>query len=143
MLGLDDLRVGQVIDFGHWQLTEEAVTAFAREWDPQPFHLDRDAARRIGLPGISASSLHIFAVCTRLFADFEPGFKTLAMVGKDQLRLRKPALATDLLGYYSEVTQLTPSRSRPDRGVVRLSDTVSNGDGETIMTQQVDLMLRR
>ncbi len=143
MLGLDDLTVGQVIDFGEWQLTEEAVTAFAREWDPQPFHLDRAAAEQLGLPGISASSLHIFAVCTRLFADFEPGFKVLAMVGKEELRLLRPALATDLLRYRSEVTSITPSRSKPDRGIVRLSDTVSNSQGDSVMTQHVDLMLRR
>lgn len=143
MLGFDDLQVDQVIDVGTWQLTGEAVTDFARTWDPQPFHLDAAAAERLGLPGITASSLHIFAVCTRLFADFEPGFKTLAMVGKDQLRLHRPALATDLLRYTTRVVTLTPSRSRPDRGVVRLADTVSNAAGEVIMTQFVDLMLGR
>ena len=143
MFGLDDLEVDQVIKIGTWQLTVEAVTDFAGTWDPQPFHLDAAAAEKLGLRGITASSLHIFAVCTRLFADFQPGFRTLAMVGKDELRLHQPALATDLLCYTTQVVRLTPSRSRPDRGVVRLADTVSNAADEAIMTQYVDLMLAR
>ena len=143
MLGLDDLEQGQVFAIGEWQLTVDAVKELAATWDPQPFHLDAAAAKKIGLPGITASSLHIFAICTRLWADFDPGFKTLAMMGKEELRLHRPALATDLLRYSTEVVRVRPSRSRLDRGVVRLGDTVVNAQGDVVMTQFVDLMLAR
>ena len=69
MLFLDQIPVGYTSTIGTWQLSEDEIISFAREWDPQPFHIDKAAAAESVFGELVASSLHIFAICTRLFFD--------------------------------------------------------------------------
>ena len=85
---LEDLPVGYSSEIGRWQLTTEEVVTFAKAWDPQPFHIDEAAATESVFGGLVASSLHIFAICTRLFFDHEDRIQTMAMLGKDKIRLK-------------------------------------------------------
>ncbi len=138
---LEDLPVGYSSEIGRWQLTTEEVVTFAKAWDPQPFHIDEAAATESVFGGLVASSLHIFAICTRLFFDHEDRIQTMAMLGKDKIRLSQPARATDLLIYHTECISNKASESKTDRGIIVLADTVMREDGETVMTQQVTLMV--
>lgn len=116
---------------------------FAATWDPQPFHIDAEAGARSIFGGLTASSLYVFAICTRLFYDLSEPFAILAMLGKDEVRLPGPARAGSTLRYETEVVETTPSRSKPDRGVIVLADRVTDDEGDVIMTQRVSLLLRR
>lgn len=139
----DDIPVGYKAEIGRWQLTEESVISFATAWDPQPFHIDRQAAQASVFGELVASSLHIFAICTRLFFDYPHPIQTMAMLGKDKIRFHQPARATDLLVYQTECIKSVPSTSRQDRGVIVLLDRVSRAADEIVMTQEVTLMVAR
>lgn len=139
----DQIPVGYQSTIGTWQLTEADVIAFAKAWDPQPFHIDSEAASASVFDELVASSLHIFAICTRLFFDHEDDIQIMAMLGKDKIRLHHPARATDLLIYTTECISATPSSSKQDRGIIVLSDCVARESGEIVMTQEVTLMVAR
>lgn len=140
---LEDLKVGQCLEVGSWFLEPDSVIAFARQWDPQPFHVDPIAAEASIFGGLTASSLHLFAICTRLFFDMEDPLAVMAMLGKDELRLGSPARAGSTVGYETTIEELRPSASKPDRGVVVLADRVSDESGLDLMTQKVSLLVRR
>jgi acyl dehydratase len=139
----DDLEVGSRARVGTWTLGRDEVIDFARHWDPQPFHVDEEAARASIYGGLTASSLHLFAICTRLFFDHPDRIAVLAMLGKDAIRFPSPARVGDRLVYETECIEKRPSRSKPDRGVVRLRDTLTNQDGDVVLSQEVTLLVER
>jgi len=138
---LEDLEVGQRFEVGTWRLERDDVIAFAAQWDPQPFHIDDAAAAASLYGGLTASSLHLFAICTRLFFDCPERFAVLGMLGKDAIRFPNPARVGDLLSYTTECLEIRPSRSKVDRGVVRLGDRVENPRGERVLEQEVTLLV--
>ena len=143
MLYFDDIEVGYRSTVGSYELTVDEIVSFAKTWDPQPFHIDAEAAQRSMFGGLVASSLHLFAICTRLFFDHEDQIQALAMLGKDAIRIPNPARAGDVLTYVTECIEKKASRSRPDRGVITLSDTLANQNEEPVLTQTVTLMVAR
>ena len=126
---------------GRYRLEEAEVVEFARRWDPQPFHIDPEAARQSMFGGLTASSLHLFAVCTRLFFDHEDRIAVLAMLGKDKLRLPHPARVGATLIYETRCIDRRHSRSRSDAGIVTLGDTLTDQDGQVVLTQEVTLLV--
>ena len=138
----EDVPPGYNAEVGRWQLTPEQVVSFATQWDPLPFHIDKVAAEASVFNELIASSLHIFAICTRLFFDHEDQIQTMAMLGKVKIRFNHPARATDLLIYNTTCIDHRASASKPDRGVVTLKDVVTREDGAVVMTQEVTLMLK-
>lgn len=138
----EDVPLGYHSEIGRWQLSTEEVVTFAKQWDPLPFHIDEVAAEASVFGGLVASSLHIFAICTRLFFDHEDQIQTMAMLGKDKIRLSQPARATDLLIYTTACIEHKSSASKPDRGIITLADTVTREDGNVVMTQEVTLMVK-
>ncbi len=143
MLFLEQIPVGYASTIGTWQLSEEQIVEFASTWDPQLFHIDQHAAEASVFGELVASSLHIFAICTRLFFDHADDIQVMAMLGKDKIRLAQPARATDLLVYTTECIGNKPSSSKDDRGVIVLADTVARDTGEVVLTQEVTLMVAR
>jgi acyl dehydratase len=139
----DQIPIGYKSTVGTWQLNEADVIAFAKSWDPQSFHIDKAIAEASVFGELVASSLHIFAICTRLFFDHEAQIQVMAMLGKDKIRLQQPARATDRLIYTTECISATPSSSKQDRGVIVLSDCVARETGEVVMTQEVTLLVAR
>ncbi|MCZ6783101.1 MAG: MaoC family dehydratase [Proteobacteria bacterium] len=139
----EDLEVGYRSRVGSYVLSADEIVGFARRWDPQPFHVDEEAARRSLYKGLTASSLHLFAICTRLFFDHPDRIAVLAMLGKDEIRFPHPARPGDELGYDTECIEARASRSKPDCGIVTLADTVENQRGETVLTQKVTLLVAR
>lgn len=139
----DDIPVGYRSLVGRVCVPVEDAIAFARRWDPQPFHIDEGAAADSIYGGLTLSSLHLFAICTRLFFDHEDRIAVLAMLGKDEIRFPNPAWPGEELSYHTECVDARASRSKPDRGVIELKDSVTNEAGETVMSQRVTLMVAR
>jgi acyl dehydratase len=139
----DDLELGRRALVGRYLLTEAESVEFALRWDPQPFHVDEAAARSSIYGGLTASSLHLFAICTRLFFDSPEPCAILAMLGKDAVRFPHPARPGDELSYFTTCAEKRASRSKSDRGIVTLSDELVDPRGEPVLTQQVTLLVSR
>lgn len=134
-LYLEDLSVGQRFASASLVLDADAIREFAARFDPQPFHLDDEAARSTLFGGLAASGWHTASLTMRLLVDSD--FKLvggLVGAGIDELRWPRPTRPGDRLSAEIEVLELTPSRSKPDRGMVRVLITTSNQAGETVQS---------
>jgi acyl dehydratase len=130
----DDLQVGQVVEHGPRTVSREEIVAFAREFDPQPFHLDEEAARRTPYGGLIASGWHTAALCQRLVVDGMANAASLGSPGVDELRWVRPVRPGDTLRLRVECVEATPSRSKPDRGLARFRYELRNQHGELVLT---------
>lgn len=129
---LDDLSVGQRFRSGTKLVTEEEVIRFAREYDPQPFHTDPEAAKATFFQGLAASGWHTMAMTMRLMVD---GGLPLAggIVGAGgEISWPMPTRPGDTLTVESIVEEIRPSRSRPDRGMVTVRNETKNQRGEIV-----------
>jgi len=143
LLHFDDIPDDYRRVVGTWQLHADDIIAFARDWDPRPVHTDATVAERSPFGTLIASSAHLFAIVTLLFARHDDEIQILAMLGKDKLRLPSPARAGTTLTYETRCTGKRVSASRPDVGIVVLTDTVTDNDGNVVLTQEVTLMVSR
>lgn len=143
MLYFDDIPDDYHAVVGTWQLHADDIIAFAEAWDPRPAHIDAAFAERSRFGTLIASSAHLFAIVTLLFARHGDQFQVLAMLGKDKLRLPNPARAGTTLTYETRCIGKRGSASRPDAGIVFLADTVTDNEGDVILTQEVTLMVPR
>ncbi len=131
----EDWRVGEVLEFGHYEVTAREIKAFAEQFDPQPFHLDEAAAAESLFGGLVASGWHSCAMMMRMVAD-TPAFirHNIVSSGFDDLIWHLPVRPGDRLSGRSRVLETRPSGRRPDRGVVRLRQEMVNGEGETVLS---------
>ena len=114
---LEDFAVGQTFGSGRLRVDKEQIKAFAAEFDPQPFHLDEDAARDTIFRGLAASGWHTAAVTMRLLveSEIEPAGGIVG-AGFDEFRWPRPVRPGDELHIESEVLEVRPSRSRSNQG---------------------------
>ncbi len=141
LLYLDDLHVGRRFTSGTHALDERQITAFAREFDPQPFHTDLEAAKETLFGGLVASGWHTAAITMRLQVD---GGLPIAggIVGLGgELAWPTATRPGDVLHVESEVVAIVPSRSRPDRGIVTVRSETLNQRGEVVQTTTVKLLV--
>jgi acyl dehydratase len=139
----DDLAVGSRFLVGRCTPSREEAIELARRFEPQPHHVDEEAALRSPFGGLTLCSLHLFAIWTRLFFDMEDPLAVLAMMGKDELRLPAPARPGEELAYWTACIEKRASRTKPDRGIVVLHDSLENPRGDAVLTQKVTLLVRR
>jgi acyl dehydratase len=140
----EDYVPGAVFEYGQFPVTEAEIVEFARRYDPQPMHVDPEAAARGRFGGLIASGWHTAAMMMRLFADnFLSKVASLASPGIDELRWLQPVRPGDVLRIRVTVLEATPSRSRPDRGMVRTLVEVLNQQGEAVMTVKPMNIIRR
>jgi acyl dehydratase len=139
----DDIPKGYRSLVGRVRVPVAEAVEFAKRWDPQPFHIDEGAAAQSIYGGLTLSSLHLFAICTRLFFDHEDRIAVLAMLGKDEIRFPNPARPEQELRYHTECVAARASTSKPDRGIIELLDTVTNEADDTLMSQRVTLLVAR
>jgi len=140
---LDDLHVGQRFTSGSQVLDEAQIKRFASEFDPQPFHLDEVAAKATVFGGLAASGWHTAAVTMRLLVQ---GGLPIAggIIGYGgELSWLKPTRPGDTLSVVSEIVEITPSRSQPNRGSVRVRSETRNQDGEVVQTFTARLVVPR
>jgi acyl dehydratase len=128
----EDYVPGQVTDCGTFQVDEADIIAFAKEFDPQPFHLDPAFTGPYG--GLIASGWHTVALTMRqLVEHFVSGESSLGAAGVDELRWPAPVRPGDTLHVRVTVKESRRSRSKPDRGIVRSAAEVTNQKGEVVL----------
>jgi acyl dehydratase len=136
--------VGQTFGSGRLRITEPQIKAFAAEFDPQPFHLDEEAAQQTFFRGLAASGWHTAAVTMRLLVDSElkPAGGVIG-AGFEEFRWPKPVRPGDELHIESEVLDVRPSRSRPNQGLVKLRTRTLNQNSEAVQVQVANLVVPR
>jgi acyl dehydratase len=141
---LEDLQVGQRFGSDTIEVTKENIFAFAREFDPQPFHLDEEAARRSIFKELTASGWHTAAMSMRLFVtgEFKPVGGSIGLA-VDELRWPQPVRPGDILKLETEILDVRKSRSKPDRGIIRIRNVTTNQRGEIVQTFMAFVMVRR
>lgn len=141
---LDDFTVGETFESRSASLTEAQIMDFALTWDPQPFHIDKQAAQTGQFGGIIASGFQTQALAFRLFYDLGLIAKSnIIGLGVDDARWPAPVRPDDALRNRVEVLEIKPSSSKPDRGVLKLGHTVLNQDDVVVMTFTTIKILRR
>jgi len=140
----EDIKEGEVVELGSSTMDKESMIAFAREFDPQPFHTDEKAAEGSIYGGLIASGWLTGSTLMRLFYEgFLKDSASMGSPGIDELRWLKPVRPGDMLSARLTVTEKMPSRSKPDRGLIRSLMEVLNQDGEVVMTTKGVNFFRR
>lgn len=140
----EDFQVGQVHELGSYVVSREEILAFARQYDPQPFHLDEEAGRQSIYGSIIASGWQTAAICHRLLVEnLLKDSSSMGSPGLDELRWLLPVRPGDTLSARIEVLATTPSRSKPDRGSLKTRMEVRNQRGEVVMTENAAVLFRR
>ena len=131
----EDFEPGQDIDLGTRTVTEDEIVAFAREFDPQPFHVDREAAAHSIFGGVIASGWHTCSMMMRMVVDkLMNRSSSMGSPGLDGVRWLGPVRAGDTLNVRYRTVRVKPSGSKPDRGVVWSTWVAINQRGETVCT---------
>lgn len=141
---LEDFFVGQVFNSGRLRVDSRAIIAFAEQFDPQPYHLDEEMARRSPFGRLVASGWHTAALTMRLLVDgeFRPAGGIIG-IGFDELSWPRPVYPGDELRTRSEVLEVRPSRSRSDRGLIRLRTTTLNQNDQAVQVYVGSLIVPR
>ena len=141
----ENVEPGAVLQLGSRTVTSEEIVAFAREFDPQPFHIDPEAASHSIFGGLIASGWHICSMTMRLLVEhYLSRAASLGSPGVDQIRWLRPVRPGDTITAHVVVLETRPSQSKPDRGAVKLRTEVTNQQGELVMTMEnTGLMARR
>jgi acyl dehydratase len=140
MLYFEDFAVGQSRSAGVHRLGEEDIIAFARQWDPQPWHVDPVAAAQTPMKGLTASSCHTYSIAALLLSRMEPvaGIASL----KHEIELPNPARPGDRLTLTMTCVETRASASRPDRGLVTFDGVLANQDGMPVLRLRSLMMIR-
>jgi len=141
---LEDFAAGQVFNTGRLRVEREQIIDFAQKFDPQPFHLDEAAALKSPFHGLAASGWHTAGMTMRLMVEgeFKPVGGILG-VGFEELSWSRPVRPGDELHTKSEILEVRPSKSRPDRGLLRVRTTTFNQNDEPVMSFTGNLLVPR
>jgi acyl dehydratase len=141
---LDDFAVGQTFGSGRMRIDEDRIKRFAAEFDPQPFHLDAEAARKSLFGGLAASGWHTAALTMRLLVESEiKPVGGIVGAGFDEFRWPRPVRPGDELRVESEVLEVRPSKSRPEQGIIKVRTTTLNQNGEAVQIFVGNLVVPR
>jgi len=141
---LEDLAAGQHYAGGTAAVDVADIKAFAAAYDPQPFHLDEEAAASSIFGRLVASGWHTMALTMRMLVEGElRSLWGLVGLGADELRWPRPVLPGDVLRVEWEVLDVRPSASKPDRGTARLRITTRNQRGEIVLTLVTTILVPR
>lgn len=140
----EDIAVGTKRSFGNYEVTREEVMEFASKYDPQPFHLDDEAAAQTHFGRLSASGWHTCAMTMAMMVEDMKGKKSagLGSPGVDNIRWKKPVYPGDTLRCESEVIEKRRSASRPEMGIFKSRMTVFNQHDEPVMEMQSNGLIR-
>ena len=143
LLFLEDLSPGQQFTTKTHTVTESEVLSFREPFDPQPFHLDDDAARATIFGGLAASGWHTAALTMRLMVDSGPPLAGGILGVGGEISWTLPMRPGDTLQVHSEVLEVSPSRSRPERGTATIRNETRNQRGDVVQTFVARLIVPR
>jgi acyl dehydratase len=139
----EDLKAGDRFVSDKYEVTAEAIINFAREFDPQPFHVDVAVAEKSIFKGLAASGWHTAAITMRLFVQATNFAEGAVGLGVDELRWPTAVRPGDALRVETEIVELRASRSKPDHGIIRIRNTTTNQRGEIVQTMFANAMVPR
>ncbi|MGA7452385.1 MAG: MaoC family dehydratase [Rhodoplanes sp.] len=142
-LFLEDLLVGQRFPSGSHTLDEAQIKEFAAQFDPQPFHLDGETAKGTLFGGLAASGWHTAAITMKLLVESGLPLSGGIIGSGGEISWPKPARPGDTFTVFSEIEDVIPSRSRPDRGMIRVRSETRNQYGEIIQILVARLVVPR
>lgn len=141
---LEDFEVGQRFSTGRYIVDGKQIKTFAAEFDPQPFHVDENAARQSIFRGLAASGWHTAAIAMKLLVhgDLRPAGGIVGL-GLEEMQWPQPVRPGDELQVQTQILQIRPSSSRPYQGVLKVRNTAINQNGEAVLLQTVNLLVLR
>lgn len=144
MLFYEDLEVGRVRRFGHYEVTREEVLDFARNYDPQPFHLEDHAAAQTHFGRLAASGWHTCSMTMAMLVESrrERPEAMLGAIGIDELRWLKPVHPDDVLSCQTELLEKRRSRSKPGTGILKTRIVALNQNDEPVLSMIGIVMMR-
>lgn len=142
-LYLEDLAVGDRFASAEHAMDEQQIKAFAAQFDPQPFHLDDEAAKGSLFGGLAASGWHTAAITMRLLVTSGVPLAGGVIGAGGEINWPKPTRPGDVLHVESEILEITPSRSRPDRGIVTVRNETRNQHGEVLQLFVAKMVVSR
>ena len=142
-LYLDDLHVGQRFVSGAMEVTAGEIRAFARQFDPQPFHLDEEDAKDTFFAALAASGWHVAAITMRLLVDGGAPIAGGIVGAGGEIAWPKSTRPGDVLQVGSEVVEISPSKSRPNRGMVTVRSETRNQSGDIVQILTAKLVVPR
>ena len=141
---LDDFAAGDRAEIGAHTFDEAEIVRFAREFDPQSFHVDRAAAEASMFGGLIASGWHTCAVMMRILCDGAIlHWASIGSPGVDELRWKRPVRPGDTLRVFTTVHEVRPSKTKPDRGILVSDIEMRNQQDEVVLTVRTMNMLYR
>jgi len=140
-LYLDDLHVGQRFTSGTYLMEESRIKEFAAEFDPQPFHLDETAAQASVFQGLAASGWHTASVAMRLLVSGGLPFANGIIGVGGEIAWPRPTRPGDIVHVESEIVEITPSRSKPQQGIVTIRGTMFNQNREVVYVLTAKLLV--
>jgi acyl dehydratase len=143
LLYLEDLQPNQTFTSASETITEADILAFAQKFDPQPFHLDHEAAKSSIFGGLAASGWHTAALSMRLNVTSGPKFAAGIIGGGGEITWPAPTRPGDILHVEYEILEIIPSRSKPDRGMIILQCRTMNQSGTTVQLAKMKLVVPR
>ncbi len=139
----DDYEAGEQFTFGSIVMDEAEIIEFGRKFDPQPFHTDPEAARNTFYGQLIASGWHTGSIIMRLLNDHFLGPSSMGSPGLDELSWLAPVYPGDRLTLVAEVLETRPSRSKPDRGILKMDHSLVNQHGATVVRSVANMMIAR
>lgn len=134
----EDLVVGETVNLGSTTVTKEMILSFAREFDPLPFHLDEEAAKRSLLGGLASSGWQTAALTLRLLGDgFLNKIASAGGLGFSDLKWKRPVMKGDTIWASATISDLRRSRHHPQWGIVSIDFDVKNQRGEAVMSMRL------
>lgn len=140
---LEDFEPGQVFRFRSAPMSADAIKAFAREWDPQRLHTDEDYATTVHGSLIASGFQTMLEVFRPIMTGFMVDVANIGGMGFDNLRWVRPVRPDEPLDIELKINSVTPSRSKPDRGVLNYSINAKNPKGEIVFTTENPVMVQR
>ncbi len=139
----EDIVIGDEVEIGRHTPSRDEIVDFARQWDPQPFHLDEEAGRRSPMGGLSASSCHTYSISSLIYSRSDEKLHTAAMLGLE-MRFPHPVRPEEELTLFERFVDKRVSNSRPQFGVVSGESVMRNARGEDAFVMSSSyLVLRR
>jgi len=139
---LEDLKQGQIFSSGTIRVEGEEITAFARQYDPQPFHLDETAAKNTFFRGLAASGWHTAALTMKLLveSDFKPAGGLIG-ASLEELRWPRPVRPGDELKINVEILEIRSSRSKPHQGIAKIKTTTLNQKDKAVQVYVANIVV--
>ena len=139
----EDIKLHQKHRSRGYQLNEKEIVDFAKQWDPQPFHIDPEFAKNTKFGGLAASGTHLVAICGKLGNEENPSLAWIAGLGWDKVRFVASARPGDVLIFETEATSKRESKSDPKAGIVHFAARLLNQRGEPVLAQEGSVLVAK